>query len=129
MLSPRNCPFCGQPPVIRVPSDASSSIKSRLVACESRSCDARPSVLGINRTIAVQRWNGPDPVEQVELRLNALFQMPGTSGAWRLDRFCEEPNTGLCILMPVDPPRGRGVVLPCDWLEQMLRTGAASEAR
>lgn len=52
------------------------------------------------------------------LRIGQVIEM--RDGTWRIDLFCEEPNTGLVVLMPMDPPRAKGVCLPTAWLRELL---------
>ncbi len=50
-----------------------------------------------------------------KLTLGQVVEMP--DGTWRVDEFCEEPDSGLVVLMPIDPKRGKGVIVPVSWVE------------
>lgn len=51
------------------------------------------------------------------MRLHEVLQLP--EGAWKVERFCDEPNTGLCVLSAVDPPGRPNLVVPCAWVEAL----------
>jgi hypothetical protein len=59
------------------------------------------------------------------VKLGEVLTLP--DGTWRVREFCEEPNTGLVILDPVKPDRGRGLLVPVVWVAAL--TGAQVEER
>ncbi len=62
-----------------------------------------------------------------ELKLNETYDLP--DGKWKLVQFCDEPNTGLCILEPVDPPRGINMAVPVAWIDALLADPTVRECK
>jgi len=60
-----------------------------------------------------------DRRDRPRLRLGQLVDMP--DGSWRVRRFCDEPNTGLVEMEPVEPLRGVNVVAPIEWVLPFCR--------
>ena len=66
------------------------------------------TAMEIEANYQIDRKNEPT------LRRGQQVEMP--DGTWKVLRFCDEPNTGLVVMEPVEPLRGVNVVAPVDWI-------------